>query len=114
MKMLDDQIEGKNNSWAIRWYASAFLKNKLTLYPKNSFVKNIGTDGSGTHGFASYNSFNINRFKNTSYKTIKISRLKLEENILMKKKFENYFLQLSSKSFIKKILNKLNGFFRKN
>ena len=48
-KMLADQVEGKNNSWAIRWYASAFLKNKLSLCPKHSLVQHIGNDGSGTH-----------------------------------------------------------------
>jgi hypothetical protein len=48
-EMLKNKIEGKNNSWAINWYASAFLKNMLTLYPERSLVKNIGTDGSGTH-----------------------------------------------------------------
>ncbi len=48
-QMLKDQIRGKNDSWAIRWYASAFLKNKLTLYPGISFIKNIGIDNSGTH-----------------------------------------------------------------
>jgi hypothetical protein len=48
-QMLADQISGKNNSWAIRWYASAFLNNKYTLYPGKSLVLNIGNDGSGTH-----------------------------------------------------------------
>jgi hypothetical protein len=48
-KMLKDQIKGKNDSWAIRWYMSAFLKNKLTLYPRQSLVQNIGNDSSGTH-----------------------------------------------------------------
>jgi hypothetical protein len=48
-QMLKDQIAGKNNSWAIRWYASAFLKNQLTLYPGTSLVQNIGHDGSGEH-----------------------------------------------------------------
>ncbi len=48
-KMLKNQIEGKNNSWAIRWYASAFLENKLTLYPGKSLVQNIGFDNSGVH-----------------------------------------------------------------
>lgn len=48
-KMLKDQIAGRNNSWAIRWYASAFLKNKLTLYPGKSLIYNTGFDGSGTH-----------------------------------------------------------------
>ena len=48
-EMLQNQIDGKNNSWAIRWYASAFLENKLTLYPGISLVRNIGNDNSGTH-----------------------------------------------------------------
>lgn len=48
-KMLEDQIKGLNNSWAIRWYASAFLAGKLTLYPGRSLVHNIGNDSSGTH-----------------------------------------------------------------
>lgn len=48
-RMLRDQIEGRNDSWAIRWQASAFLDRKLTLYPGISYLKNIGLDGSGTH-----------------------------------------------------------------
>jgi len=49
-KMLKEQIAGKNDSWAVRWYASALLNNRLTLYPGRSLVLNIGTDDSGTHG----------------------------------------------------------------
>ncbi len=48
-EMLENQIAGKNNSWAIRWHASMFLRNKLTLYPAQTYVENIGFDGSGTH-----------------------------------------------------------------
>jgi hypothetical protein len=48
-KMLEGQISGKNDSWAIRWHASAFLKEKLTLYPGRSLVHNIGNDNSGSH-----------------------------------------------------------------
>lgn len=48
-KMLEDQIAGRNNSWAIRWYGSAFLENKLTLYPGKSLAQDIGFDNSGTH-----------------------------------------------------------------
>ncbi|HXH98622.1 MAG TPA: hypothetical protein VNI52_00005 [Sphingobacteriaceae bacterium] len=40
---------GKNNSWAIRWYASIFLKHGLTLNPSQSLVNNIGHDGTGIH-----------------------------------------------------------------
>lgn len=47
--MLQGQIAGSNDSWAIRWYASAFLANKYTLYPGTSLVQNIGNDSTGTH-----------------------------------------------------------------
>lgn len=48
-KMLERQVRGKNNSWAIRWYASLFLKQKHSIWPSRSLVTNIGFDGSGTH-----------------------------------------------------------------
>jgi hypothetical protein len=47
--MLQNQIDGRNDSWAVRWHASAFLADKLTLYPGRSLVHNIGNDSSGTH-----------------------------------------------------------------
>jgi len=40
---------GKINSWAIRWYLSIFNQQGLVLYPRRSYIQNIGTDGSGTH-----------------------------------------------------------------
>lgn len=48
--MLEEQIAGRNQSWAILWYATAFLLGKLSLHPGRSLVQNIGFDGSGTHG----------------------------------------------------------------
>ncbi len=46
-RMLRRQVEGKNNSWAIRWNASLFLNNKLSLNTGQSLIHNIGFDGSG-------------------------------------------------------------------
>jgi hypothetical protein len=40
---------GKNNSWAIRWYASIYLKGGLALHPAHSLIHNIGHDGTGVH-----------------------------------------------------------------
>ncbi|MEP7300809.1 MAG: glycosyltransferase family 2 protein [Caldimonas sp.] len=48
-RMLEQQIEGINDSWAIRWHASCFLAGRLTLYPGRSLVENIGNDSTGTH-----------------------------------------------------------------
>jgi hypothetical protein len=72
--MLRDQIEGKNNSWAIRWHASLFLNNKLCLHPTYAIVKNIGFDDSGEH-------CGIENFKQYPVSKIKLKKLDIfEEN----------------------------------
>jgi hypothetical protein len=48
-RMLEHQLVGKNDSWAVRWYASAYLQDKLTLYPGRSLVQNAGHDASGSN-----------------------------------------------------------------
>jgi len=48
-KQLQQFKAGKNDSWAIRWYASIFLKGGLTLNPSASLIHNIGNDGTGVH-----------------------------------------------------------------
>ena len=48
-KMLEGQIAGKNDSWAVRWYAVNFLRGRLTLHPGRSLVQHIGADSSGTN-----------------------------------------------------------------
>ncbi|WP_373974370.1 methyltransferase, TIGR04325 family [Chitinibacter sp. SCUT-21] len=48
-RLLKKVVKNQSQSWAIRWHASAVLQNKLTLYSKLSFIKNIGNDASGTH-----------------------------------------------------------------
>lgn len=48
-RMLRRQIEGKNNSWAIRWNASLFLADILSLNVGKSLIQNEGFDGSGTN-----------------------------------------------------------------
>ena len=48
-RMLYLQMKGEIDSWAIRWYASVFLKGGLCLHPRDSLVANLGVDGTGTH-----------------------------------------------------------------
>ena len=47
---LEGTLEGRYDSWAIRWYASVMLNDGLALHPRESLVRNTGTDGSGAHG----------------------------------------------------------------
>ncbi|MFA6598974.1 MAG: hypothetical protein WCS69_14710 [Ignavibacteriaceae bacterium] len=86
MKMLKNQLEGKIDSWAIRWYASAFLNGKFTLYPGISLVSNIGFDSSGTH-LGTTTDFDTK----ISEKKVAIREIPIEESIFAKKAFENYF-----------------------
>lgn len=46
-QMLAMQMQGKVDSWAIRWYLSVFLHDGLVLYPRTTLVSNIGFDSSG-------------------------------------------------------------------
>ncbi|MDR2645826.1 MAG: methyltransferase, TIGR04325 family [Holosporaceae bacterium] len=97
-QMLKDQISGKNSSWAVRWHASAFLKNKLCLYSGKSFVHNTGNDGSGIHCGKS-DSLDIQLV--SSYGEIK--KIQVIENKKCRKAFENFLNGNSNKwSLIKK------------
>jgi len=48
--MLEDQLAGHIDSWAIRWYWSVFKAKGVVVFPPKSLVRNRGFDGSGTHG----------------------------------------------------------------
>lgn len=95
VQMLKSQILGFNNSWAIRWYALAFLKNKLTLYPGHSLVFNSGFDNSGTH------TGNTSAFYTTIHtEPIKINKIEIIEDKNSKNKIINYFEQPKLKIII--------------
>lgn len=108
IQMLIDQINGKNDSWAIRWYASAFLKNRLTLYPGRSLLKNVGFDQLGTH----CDSLNGNRY-DTEVEGVKIEvkRVELKENKKAKMKMAHFFRSLDDRrgvfTFIKEKTKRL-------
>lgn len=48
-KMLENQITGKLDSWAIRWFYHQFYVQGLTVYPVFSKVNNEGFDKDATH-----------------------------------------------------------------
>ena len=108
VQMLKDQIAGLNESWAIRWYASAFINNKLVLYPGESLVQNIGHDGSGTH-------CDINTsFKVLVKNTPLITRSQVEVSREGFKAFEDYFKTLNipvKESISRKVKNFLRELF---
>lgn len=101
MKMLKKQLEGENDSWAIRWHASAFLKNKYTLYPGRSLVQNIGMGKQSTHTKKT-NVYDVELSPNP----IKVEKIEVRENEFVKKEIERYFRCIQPNIF-----NKLSQFF---
>ena len=105
VEMLKSQIIGKNNSWAIRWYASAFLKDMLTLYPGKSYVQNIGFDSQATHCKSKTNIFNTDLNKK-----LVIYKIDIKEDLAARKKFEIFFKKINP-NFIRKVFLKIRKIF---
>jgi hypothetical protein len=87
-RMLADQIDGKNDSWAIRWHATAFLEGMLTLYPNTSLVFNIGNDDSGTHSIGT-NIYNVS----LTQSKVTIKKIQVAENKSARNEFIRFFRQ---------------------
>ena len=104
VNMLRLQVEGKIDSWAIRWCFTESNLNMYTVYPKVSYVQNDGCDGSGTHSG-----------KNDAYNTelqeenreCRFEKLKIDRKIA-KEFYRKYSDTLGKKikRNLKKILNR--------
>jgi hypothetical protein len=100
-QMLRDQIDGRNDSWAVRWHASCFLRDLLTLYPRASLVTNIGNDASGVH-----------RGKTDRYTTvpavspIHVTRIPTVESAPARKAFAR-FLQGPEPGIIRRVMRRV-------
>ena len=81
MKMLNNQINKKNQSGAIRWYASTFLENMYTLHPKVFLVENTVTKNGENSKFDF-----LNLSSSISKKNINQQRSKKLQKIIMLRK----------------------------
>jgi len=105
-QMLKDQIEGKNNSWAVRWYASAFLNDKYTLYPGKSLVYHAGGDGSGTNtGYDSQLDVSLSK------EPIKLNKINVEQNISAYNSFMKFYKTISHPSILYRLKRKIKTIF---
>lgn len=105
-QMLEDNILKKNDSWAVRWYASTFLKGMITLFPNKSFVQNIGMDSSGEH-CSPTSLYDTNVAK-------EYTQLKIQEKVEFskdRKVLENYFFLNKFRRYNELIKMKLKNIF---
>jgi hypothetical protein len=102
-RMLEGQIKGINDSWAVRWYASAFLAGKLSLYPGRSLVFNTGNDNTGTHCGES-----TNLDVELSKTPIDLSRIPVEPSPHGRQIFET-FLKKNQMGLFKRLMGKVRA-----
>lgn len=102
-QMLRDQIAGRNDSWAVRWHAAAFLRGQLTLYPGCSQVQNIGADGSGTN-LGPGDAFRHERWG----EAVRIGGIPIEESDVARRAFAT-FLRSAGQSLPRRLLARVLG-----
>ena len=108
IEMLEGQIAGRNNSWAIRWLASTYLADCYTLYPSHSLVKNFGFDGSGTHCGGDDYLQNIDVYSDK----VEVTKINvIEENKKARDVFKKEFSV--NRNVLKKIIRKIKAIFFK-
>ena len=109
-RMLKMQIKGKIDSWAIRWYFSAFLKDMLTLYPGKSLVRHIGFGKDSTHTTTHAWEDFLKTELATEY--IPVKKIEIKEDLIARKKIEYYFKSMRP-SIFKKIKYRIYNFLKK-
>jgi len=99
---LEANKQKKIKTWAIFWYKSIFKSKGLCLNPTESFVKNIGLDGSGVHCGAV-----------PETKEVKLNERcdihfgeQIEESKLAVNRIKYYFKSIR-KSLLEKVINKV-------
>ena len=102
-QMLYYQYVGKVDSWAVRWVYNQTQQDKYTVYPKYSFIYNIGLDGSGTHKVGDGND-NYSNLVGHEYKL---------ENVDINKYVNKEFLNKYNEPLISKIKGILSFLYRK-
>lgn len=108
-RMLNRQQKGLIDSWAIRWYASAFTQDKLTLYPATSFIKNIGFDNSGTNS----SDWDKKRYDTSiELNAITLEKIKIEENRQARAALAQYFKK-TQKPILLKVRDRIRSVIKK-
>ncbi|MCX6276047.1 MAG: glycosyltransferase family 2 protein [Bacteroidetes bacterium] len=108
-RMLKDQVEGKNDSWALPWYAAAFLQHKLTLIPGRSLVRNTGIDGTGVHSGES-DEWAVE----LSSTPVEVARIPLEDSTPGRGAVTAFFRSMKRNSLPERLKRKIRSFFPQN
>lgn len=101
---LASNLNGIMDTWAVKWYASVFLRNGLCLHPQTSFTQNIGQDSTGVHS-GSTNYYHIPKLASE----VNIMKIPLEESTIARSAMQEFW----SKESQPNLLHQLKSKFRK-
>lgn len=104
---LEANVDGKLKTWAVKWYASVFLREGYCLHPKLSFTRNIGQDSTGVHS-GSTDYFDIS----TLATDVLISEIPLEESQTARKAMQHFWGTQPKPSILHRIQSKIRKFIR--
>lgn len=99
---IEDNLNKKMKTWAIKWYATIFLKKGLCLYPKYSLVRNIGLDGSGENCITAEDDYNVD----LSLK-IQVYSIPIQEDKYAKEYLRRFYLYGRNSSLNKRIIYRM-------
>lgn len=116
MDLLRAVLEDQNDSWAIRWYTSTFIKGGLCLYPTKSLTQNIGFGEEATNTKSSEQDIVYTRIK-ASEEYVKYVKIPIVESKIARRELENIYRSLNyypKVAFVKIIKRYIKKYILKN
>lgn len=112
INMLKGTIEGKIDSWAIKWLCSAIVNRKLCLYPSKSLVHNVGFDSEATNTKGNKSEFEREYISIIADETTcDFPKIDIEDNQIMRKVLEDKYRKLLHPNIFRRIIRKLKSLF---
>lgn len=102
-KMLFLQMKGEIDSWAIRWCYTHYKNHAFAVWPVQSYINNIGLDGTGSHykgkEVRKYQNIDLNRIKEINF----VKEAIIDNEVI--NNFHNVYQHRMSTRYIKRLKN---------
>lgn len=85
-RQIEGNLNGTKDTWGIRWYLVNFILGKISLYPRQTLLRNIGHDGSGANcnSDASFHLYEL-------AESIDVNKIETKEDTFAREAVTNYF-----------------------
>jgi hypothetical protein len=108
-RMLHQHKQGKVSSWAIRWRATAYIHDMLTLYPVKSLVRHDGNVAAATHHYKEEDWLYTEIYQHP----VEVDAIPVTNNLQMEKLFAKFLRANAGMTISAKIKNRLKKYWKK-